>query len=74
MWRCPAYSCLDDAIIGYCQWKLQALLGNKAQGVMDENDYLNLCMTVQSIFTRRPDLNMSRYFKMQGPVCHAGGR
>ena len=70
----PAYRCLDDGIILYCQWKLQALLGNKAQGTMDFPAYLQELEKVEEIFVRRPDMTASRYYKMQGPVSAAGGR
>lgn len=63
----PSYQCLDDGIVNYCQWKLQALLGNKAQGVMDQQEYLTELEKVSEIFVRRPDMTASRYYKMQGP-------
>lgn len=63
----PAFRCLDDAIIAYCQWKLQALLGSKAQGTMDMQTYMLEVDKVEEIFARRPDISASRYFKMQGP-------
>lgn len=64
----PSYQCLDDGIINYCQWKLMSLLGNKAQGVMDQQEYLAELEKVNEIFTRRPDVTASRYYKMQGPT------
>ena len=68
----PSYQCLDDGIINYCQWKLMALLGDKAQGVMDQQTYLAELEKVNTIYVRRPDLNISRYFKMQGPTNSIG--
>lgn len=70
----PSYQCLDDGIINYCQWKLQALLGAKAQGVMDQQEYLAELVKVEEIYVRRPDMTASRYFKMQGPVNSSSGR
>jgi hypothetical protein len=70
----PSYQCLDDGIVNYCQWKLQALLGAKAQGVMDQQEYLAELEKVEEIFVRRPDMNASRYYKMQGPVNSSSGR
>lgn len=70
----PAFRCLDDGIVLYCQWKLMALLGNKAQGVMDLQTYLAELEKVEEIFVRRPDITASRYYKMQGPVNSASGR
>ncbi len=70
----PSYQCLDDGIIYYCQWQLGSLLGNKAQGVMDEQEYKTELEGVEEIFTRRPDMIMSRYYKMQGLVNTSSGR
>jgi hypothetical protein len=70
----PSYNCLDDGIVNYCQWKLMALLGNKAQGVMDQQTYLAELEKVEEIFVRRPDMTASRYYKMQGPVNSSSGR
>lgn len=70
----PSYRCLDDGIVAYCQYKLQALLGNKAQGVMDFQMYMAELDKVEEIYARRPDINASRYFKMQGPINTPGGR
>lgn len=70
----PSFRCLDDGIIAYCQWKLMALLGNKAQGVMDFQAYITELEKVEEIFKRRPDMTSSRYYKMQGPVNTASGR
>ena len=69
-----SYNCLDDGIVNYCQWKLQALLGNKAQGTMDQQEYLVELEKVEEIFVRRPDITASRYYKMQGPVNTSSGR
>lgn len=69
----PAYRCLDDGIIAYTQYQLQALLGNKSQGIMDEAAYMLELEKVESIFRRRPDINASRYYKMQGPISSVNG-
>ncbi len=70
----PSFDCLDDGIVAYCQWKLAALLGNKAQGVMDQTEYLAEIDKVEEIYQRRPDISASRYFKMQGPISSVSGQ
>lgn len=67
-----SFDCLDDGIVAYCQWKLKALLGSKAEGVMDQSEYLAEIDKVDEIYSRRPDMNASRYFKMQGPSMQGG--
>jgi hypothetical protein len=59
---------LDDAVIDYVRWKLQAMIGKDQKGVISEQDYFNQINIKSRLIKRRPDLPSNSQFKMKGPT------
>lgn len=60
----------DDVIVDYVRWKLQKVLGNKAQGVISEAEYVKLRAEKSLLIKRRPDIGSSTKFRMKIPSIH----
>lgn len=59
---------LDDAIIDYVRWKLNPILGKKAEGVIVEEDYRKSLAEKIQLFKRRLDISANPYARFRGPT------